>query len=470
MSRTETDTVTTIAQAVRERAPLVQCIANYVSMDIVANVLNAIGASPAMVHDANESGEFARIASALAVNIGTPSPPWVDGMTTAVLAAREAGTPWVLDPVAVGATLVSAWRSSPICSTYRPTVIRGNASEIISISTATSGGRGVDSSAGSSEAAESAATLARARSAVVVVTGSADLVSDGTRTAVVHGGDSRMPHDHGARLRVDGARGSVLRRGRRPLHGFDLGDGDARSRGRAGGQARGRTGDAARAPARRARGTRRRSARGGPHRAVMSLDLRLYLVTDPSRAGLPDIVSAAVGGGVTCVQVRDKDATPAARASGVQRISLTVGGRVPVVVDDDIVAASAADGVHVGVHDVSPVAARAALGPAGIVGWSINDPAQLADRAQLEACDYVAASPVWSTPTKLDAGRPLGLDGVRELAGAARGRLAAGCDRGHPRRQRRGRDRGGRRRHRRRLGDLRGTGPGGGGTRVAQRR
>ena len=192
MSRTETDTVTTIAQAVRERAPLVQCIANYVSMDIVANVLNAVGASPAMVHDARESGEFARIASALAVNIGTPSPPWVDGMTTAVLAAREAGTPWVLDPVAVGAT---SYRRGIVADllTYRPTVIRGNASEIISISTATSGGRGVDSSAGSSEAAESAATLARAQSAVVVVTGSADLVSDGTRTAVVHGGDSRMP-------------------------------------------------------------------------------------------------------------------------------------------------------------------------------------------------------------------------------------------------------------------------------------
>ena len=155
----------------------------------------------------------------------------------------------------------------------------------------------------------------------------------------------------------------------------------------------------------------------------MSLDLRLYLVTDPSRAGLPDVVSAAVGGGVTCVQVRDKDATLAARASCVQRIGLTVGGRVPVLVDDDIVAASAADGVHVGVHDVSPVIARAALGPAAIVGWSINDPAQLADRARLEACDYVAASPVWSTPTKLDAGRPLGLDGVRELAGLLAGAL-----------------------------------------------
>jgi hydroxyethylthiazole kinase len=192
MSRTEADTVTEIARAVRERAPLVQCITNYVSMDVVANVLNAVGASPAMVHDAHESGEFAGIASAVAINIGTPSPAWVEGMTAAVRAARAAGTPWVLDPVAVGAT---TYRREIVADllTYEPAVIRGNASEILSISTSTSGGRGVDSAAASSDAAESAASLARARSAVVVVTGASDVVTDGTRTAIVHGGDARMP-------------------------------------------------------------------------------------------------------------------------------------------------------------------------------------------------------------------------------------------------------------------------------------
>jgi thiamine-phosphate pyrophosphorylase len=69
------------------------------------------------------------------------------------------------------------------------------------------------------------------------------------------------------------------------------------------------------------------------------------------------------------------------------------------------------------------VSARSILGPEAIVGWSINDLAQLADRGQLDACDYVAASPVWSTPTKADAGRPLGLDGVRELAALLHGAL-----------------------------------------------
>jgi hydroxyethylthiazole kinase len=181
-----------IAAAVRETSPLVQYLTNFVSMDIAANVLNAVGASPAMVHDPHESGEFARIASAVGINIGTPSPSWVDGMTAAAVAAREAGTPWVLDPVAVGAT---AYRREIVAGLleHRPTVVRGNASEILAIVTSRSGGRGVDSEAASSDALEGAQLLAERLSTVVVVTGVEDIVTDGTRTAVVHGGHPWMP-------------------------------------------------------------------------------------------------------------------------------------------------------------------------------------------------------------------------------------------------------------------------------------
>jgi thiamine-phosphate pyrophosphorylase len=155
----------------------------------------------------------------------------------------------------------------------------------------------------------------------------------------------------------------------------------------------------------------------------MSLDLRVYLVTDPSHRELPALVSAAIAGGVTCLQVRDKQAVPADRARAVRQISAAVDGRVPVIVDDDVEAARAAAGVHLGAHDVAPAAARSALGPSAIIGWSIGDVAQLEDDQQLAACDYVAASPVWSTPTKPDAGPPLGLAGVRALAERLQGRL-----------------------------------------------
>ena len=181
-----------IAAAVREQSPLVQYITNFVSMDIAANVLNAVGASPAMVHDAEESGDFARIASAVGINIGTPSPSWVTGMVAAASAAREAGTPWVLDPVAVGAT---AYRRDIVAGLieHQPTVVRGNASEILAIATSQAGGRGVDSVQGSDEAVDAARSLARELGSVVVVSGVEDVITDGVRTAVVHGGHSLMP-------------------------------------------------------------------------------------------------------------------------------------------------------------------------------------------------------------------------------------------------------------------------------------
>ena len=155
----------------------------------------------------------------------------------------------------------------------------------------------------------------------------------------------------------------------------------------------------------------------------MRIDVRLYLVTDPACPNLAGVVALAVGGGVTCVQVRDKQATRPARAASLERIRRAVAARVPVLVDDDLDAAQAACGVHVGAGDVPPALARAALGPDAIIGWSVGDPAQLEECEQLAACDYVAASPVLTTPTKIDAGRPLGLAGVRALAGRLAGRL-----------------------------------------------
>ena len=78
-------------QRLREQTPLVQCITNYVAMNMTANVLLAAGASPAMVHSEAESGEFAALASALSINMGTPSPQWAAGMRTAIAGARGAG-------------------------------------------------------------------------------------------------------------------------------------------------------------------------------------------------------------------------------------------------------------------------------------------------------------------------------------------------------------------------------------------
>lgn len=184
--------VACVHRELQAQKPLVQCITNYVSMDITANVLNAVGASPAMVHDTHEAAEFAAITSGLMVNIGTPSPPWVDGMQAAARVAADRQVGWVLDPVAVGAT---TYRQGIVADLLeqRPAVIRGNASEIVTIATAVTSGRGVDSDTGIDQAVSAAGDLARRTGTTVAITGSSDVVTDGDDVLYIRGGDPAMP-------------------------------------------------------------------------------------------------------------------------------------------------------------------------------------------------------------------------------------------------------------------------------------
>jgi hydroxyethylthiazole kinase len=143
---------------VRRASPLVHCIANFVAMNSMANALPAIGASPAMVHAPEEAAEFAGLADALAVNIGTPDPAWGEAMAAAAGATRAAGRPWVLDPVAAGATAFRRDLGARLVA-LGPTVIRGNASEILALAGGASAGRGADA-ADPVAAAEAPAQLA----------------------------------------------------------------------------------------------------------------------------------------------------------------------------------------------------------------------------------------------------------------------------------------------------------------------
>ncbi|MET0930845.1 MAG: thiamine phosphate synthase [Aeromicrobium sp.] len=154
----------------------------------------------------------------------------------------------------------------------------------------------------------------------------------------------------------------------------------------------------------------------------MTVDLRVYLVTDPSYDDLESVVAAAVSGGVTCVQVRDKG-PDADRVGTVRRLRTMLPAHVVLIANDDVDAAREGHGLHVGLGDIDPRSARALLGPEAVIGWSINQLSQLNDVAQLAACDYVAASPVWATPTKTDTGIPFGLDGVHRIAERLGGRL-----------------------------------------------
>jgi hydroxyethylthiazole kinase len=179
-------------QAIRQGAPLIHNITNFVAMEVVANCLLALGASPAMVQAEEEVEDFVGVASALVVNIGTLSAPQLAAMRRAAARAASLGRPWVLDPVGAGATPYRT-RAALELIELRPTVIRGNASEILALAGAAAGPtRGVDSSHGSDEAVDAARRLARSAGAVVAVTGAVDRITDGERWREVSNGDARM--------------------------------------------------------------------------------------------------------------------------------------------------------------------------------------------------------------------------------------------------------------------------------------
>lgn len=182
----------------RAAGPLVHNITNYVVMNSTANALLAAGASPAMVHAVDEVEDFAAIAQALVVNIGTLSPPWVEAMRLAAARARAGGIPWVLDPVGAGAT---PYRTGVAVELARlaPTAIRGNASEILvlagelaSAGNAPAAGRGVDSAHDSGDAVEPARRLARSAGSLVAMTGAVDYVTDGERVVAIRNGHPMM--------------------------------------------------------------------------------------------------------------------------------------------------------------------------------------------------------------------------------------------------------------------------------------
>jgi len=157
----------------REQSPLIHCLTNRVTINRVATSLLAIGAAPVMADHPAEAGDVARQASAVLVNLGTPSDNQIEAMHRAIAAAGEVGVPWVLDPVGAGAlTLRRRWAEELLA--HRPTLLRGNAAEVIALgSQAEGGGRGVDSNRASSEARDAARRLL-ARCGGVAVSGVQD--------------------------------------------------------------------------------------------------------------------------------------------------------------------------------------------------------------------------------------------------------------------------------------------------------
>ena len=185
------DSALTILEAVRETSPLVQCLTNSVVTGLTANVLLAAGAAPAMVDITGEAGPFAALASGVLINLGTPQPEQREAAIEAATSAGAAGTPWVLDPVAIG-TLAHRTALAHRLVEMGPTVVRGNASEIIALLGQGCGGRGPETADDVDAALDAARAIATRHGAVVAVSGPIDAVVSADRITRVAGGSPML--------------------------------------------------------------------------------------------------------------------------------------------------------------------------------------------------------------------------------------------------------------------------------------
>jgi thiamine-phosphate pyrophosphorylase len=158
---------------------------------------------------------------------------------------------------------------------------------------------------------------------------------------------------------------------------------------------------------------------------MRATDYSLYLVTDrPLCRGrsLLEVVEAAVRGGATVVQLREKHCPTGEFILLARQLKrLLQGSGVVLIINDrlDVALAAGADGVHLGQQDMAIADARRLAGPSLIIGVSAES-LEDALRAEMEGADYIGISPVFATTTKKDAAEPLGLDGVRQIRAAVR--------------------------------------------------
>jgi len=148
-----------------------------------------------------------------------------------------------------------------------------------------------------------------------------------------------------------------------------------------------------------------------------NINWELYLVTDRELSKIPfyEMIKKAVDGGVTVVQIREKKLSTREFIEEALEVKRIIK-EIPLIINDrvDVALAVKADGVHLGNEDMPVDIARRILGKDFIIGASASSVEEAKEKERMGA-DYIAVSPVFSTPTKPDAGPPLGLEGIKEM-------------------------------------------------------
>ena len=184
---------------IRKNAPLIHHITNYVTVNDVANITLACGASPVMADDTAEATEITKLATGLCLNIGTLNGRTIPAMLSAARKAKELNHPVVLDPVGAGATKLRTQTALDILQTGSVTCVRGNISEIKTLIHGTGNTKGVDAAAVDSVTEENLASscafakqAAQQLNTIVAITGAIDLVADTKNCYIIRNGHPEM--------------------------------------------------------------------------------------------------------------------------------------------------------------------------------------------------------------------------------------------------------------------------------------
>jgi hydroxyethylthiazole kinase len=194
----DTPFVRQVLASIQTHKPFIYGLTNYVAATLSANVLLAVGAGPAIGPALDWPEHFASGARGVWINAAALMSADIDALERAARAADQAGTPWVLDPVAVGAGAPVYDAAVRGLLVHSPTVIRGNASELIAFSGGDATGEGVETTAQTSEALGAIASLSRQAGAIVAVSGATDYVASGDEIFAIPGGDARLTKVTGA--------------------------------------------------------------------------------------------------------------------------------------------------------------------------------------------------------------------------------------------------------------------------------
>jgi len=206
----------------RQRRPLIHCITNYVTANDCANILLACGGSAIMADDPDEAAEVTAMCDGLVLNMGTPNPRKLTALFKAGQAANKLSHPVIFDPAGVGSSALRRDAGRQLLEQVRFAAIRGNPTEIATLVRGTAARRGVDADTENvtmDSVEENAKHLAQKTGAIVIITGSTDIVTDGETIHRIHNGHPMMRTVTGTGCQLSALLGAyVTANPENPLH------------------------------------------------------------------------------------------------------------------------------------------------------------------------------------------------------------------------------------------------------------